>query len=275
MKDTNIREPAVAGRFYPARRVELDATVREYLRRNKSPRNFLAIFMPHAGYVYSGSVAGAVAASANVPDTAVLIGPNHTGLGARAAVWTSGAWRTPLGDVPVDEELARELVTGSAILRPDVMAHVREHALEVQLPFLLERNPRLKIVPITLGGLSLQELRAAGADIARSIARAREATGRQILIVVSSDMNHYLPDALTRQLDRLAIDAMLELDPEKLFWTVEEKDLSVCGYQPITAMLEAVRRLGATRAELLDYATSGDVSGDLTAVVGYAGLGFE
>jgi len=273
--DRLVRTPAVAGRFYPARREELDSTVLGYLGRSKTPRRYLAVVMPHAGYVYSGSVAGAVAASAIVPDTVVLIGPNHTGLGARAAVWTSGVWQTPVGDVPVDEQSARTLVDQSAVLRSDTKAHLREHALEVQLPFLLKRNPSLKIIPITLGSLSLAELKTIGRELADWIAAEKKRSGRDILIVVSSDMNHYLPDGLTRKLDKLAIDAMLGLDPGRLFETVEGQDLSVCGYQPATAMLEAVNRLGAKHAELIDYATSGDVSGDHDEVVGYAGLGFS
>ncbi len=270
--DRLVRTPAVAGRFYPGRREELDSTVLGYLGRSRTPRRYLAVVMPHAGYVYSGSVAGAVAASAIVPDTVVLIGPNHTGLGARAAVWTSGVWQTPVGDVPVDEQSARALVDQSAVLRSDTKAHLREHALEVQLPFLLKRNPHLKIVPITLGGLSLAELKTIGRELADWIESVRGK--KEVLIVVSSDMNHYLPDDLTRKLDKLAIDAMLALDPARLFETVEGQDLSVCGYQPATVMLEAVNRLGAKHAELIDYATSGDVSGDRNEVVGYAGLGF-
>ncbi len=275
MKDRIIRTPAVAGRFYPSRPEELDATVREYIGRKLNPRNILAVVMPHAGYIYSGSVAGAVAASVKVPDTVVLIGPNHTGLGARAAVWTSGVWQTPLGNVPVDEQSARALVDRSALLRADTQAHMREHALEVQLPFLLERNRNIRIIPITLGGLSLEELLVLGRELADWIADEKCQSGREVLIVVSSDMNHYLPDDAARKLDKLAIDAMIELNPSKLFHTVEDNDLSVCGYQPITAMLEAVNSLGATKAELVDYATSGDASGDRSAVVGYAGLAFS
>lgn len=272
IKNLKIRNPAVAGRFYPDRPEELDATVREYIGRTIHPRKLIAAVMPHAGYIYSGPVAGAVAAAAIVPDTVLLIGPNHTGLGARAAVWTSGAWQTPLGPVPVDEPSARALVDRSALLCADTQAHVREHALEVQLPFLLRRNPHIRIIPITLGGLSLEELRALGAELADWIREEKSRTGRDILIVVSSDMNHYLPDHVTRKLDRLAIDAVLERDPAKLFNTVESNDLSVCGYQPITAALEAANRLGAEKAELVGYATSGDVSGDRDAVVGYAGI---
>ena len=229
------------------------------------------ILVPHAGYVYSGPIAGQVYRRILPPDLCILLGPNHTGLGRPGALFAKGGWKTPLGEVPIDEGAAASLLEASRILEADERAHAREHSLEVQVPFLQALNPKVRIVPVTLGHLSLDRCLGLGAELAAFVRGSSE----RVLLLASSDMNHYLPDKLTRRLDQLALEPLLALDAEALYRTVEENDLSMCGYIPATAVVAAVRRLGASRAELAAYGTSGDTSGDFERVVGYAGVIFH
>jgi AmmeMemoRadiSam system protein B len=182
-----------------------------------------------------------------------------------------GAWQMPWGDVPVDEELAARLQTACQLLREDASAHSREHAIEVQLPFLHRFRPDVRIVPVALGRLSLEECRELGENVADAIAGDADPP----LLVASSDMSHYVPDAVARKKDRMAIDRMLALDPDGLYGTVRTERISMCGVLPATVVLFAACRLGATSARLIRYATSGDVSRDFDQVVGYAGLAFR
>jgi AmmeMemoRadiSam system protein B len=264
------RTPAVSGQFYPGTASGLSRTLRELTREVKERIPAIAVVAPHAGYVYSGAVAGELFSSVRVPGRAVIFCPNHTGIGEDAAIMSRGAWRMPWGDVPVDEELAVRLETACPLLREDASAHSREHAIEVQLPFLHRFRPDVRIVPVALGRLSLEDCREIGEAVADAIAEDAEPP----LLVASSDMSHYVPDAVARAKDGLAIDRMLALDPEGLHATVRKERISMCGVLPATAVLFAARRLGATSARLIRYATSGDVSRDFDQVVGYAGLAF-
>lgn len=263
-----IRQPAVAGYFYPGDPAELDRQVRRMTRDAADRLRALGIVVPHAGYVYSGTVAGDVFSSVEVPERHVIFCPNHTGLGPEAAVMARGAWRMPWGDVPVDAELAGRLLAACPLLAEDGAAHRREHALEVQLPIIRRFRPAFRFVPVTLAPLSLSDCRALGEAVARTV---RNDDPRPLL-VASSDMTHYEPAARAREQDGKAIDRIVALDPEGLYRVVREERISMCGLAPVTVLLFAARELGAASARLIRYSTSGDVSGDQGQVVGYAGL---
>ncbi len=272
---TAVRQPAVAGRFYPANAQHLRAEVETYTtaRANASvepePRiRALGCVVPHAGYMYSGHVAGAVYRRLDLPRRIIILCPNHTGVGEPLAIMSEGAWQTPLGDAPIDAALANELKSRMSLVTEDQEAHRYEHALEVQLPFLQVLAPGFQFVPITVGTSNFEVLKALGIVIASVAAEA----GEPVLVIASSDMNHYESDDVTRLKDRRAIDQVLALDPRGLYETVHKGNISMCGYGPAVVMLTAARKLGAKRAELLRYATSGDVSGDRDMVVGYAGI---
>jgi MEMO1 family protein len=261
------REPAVAGRFYPGEPDRLRATVARHLAATPlgtAPVPAIAVIAPHAGYVYSGDVAGATFASVEIPRRAIVLCPNHTGLGALASLWADGRWRTPLGCVDVDAQLAADLATCS-LVTGDRAAHRLEHALEVELPFLQIQRPDVTIAPLCLGPLELDQCEELGAAVARAAS-----TGA--LVVASSDMSHYLPADEAERQDRRALDAVLALDPVRLYETVRSEGITMCGVVPVTVMLFAARRLGATAARLVRYANSGDATGDRTSVVGYAGV---
>ena len=274
MSTTPLRQAAVAGRFYPADPDDLRAEARAYLSpataANHAPVRALGCIAPHAGYMYSGNVAGAVFAHVVVPKRCIIVCPNHTGVGHALAIMSEGAWRTPLGDVPIAAELAAALKERFPALQEDSAAHRAEHAVEVELPFLLLRQPELSFVPIALGTRQFEILEQLGRAIAEVVATS--VPNDPILIVASSDMNHYESDAATRAKDHRAIERILTLDPPGLFDVVTQQNISMCGLGPSVAMLTAVRQLGAKSAELVKYATSGDISGDRDLVVGYAGI---
>jgi AmmeMemoRadiSam system protein B len=273
MSTTIIRRPAVAGRFYPGNAQHLRAQVETFTTPSaETPAEVkiqaLGCIVPHAGYMYSGRVAGAVYGRLELPRRYVILCPNHTGMGEPLAIMSEGAWHTPLGDAMIDSELADNLKSGLPLLSEDQAAHRYEHALEVQLPFLQVLAPGFTFVPITVGTSNYDVLSALGTVIGNQIAEPKE----PILIIASSDMNHYESDSITRVKDHKAIDQLLALDPRALYEVVHTGDISMCGYGPAVIMLTAARKLGATKAELIKYATSGDVSGDRDVVVGYAGV---
>lgn len=262
------RQAVVAGQFYPGSRAALEAELNRYLVSKSPPRKALAAVAPHAGYIYSGSVAGRVFASVEVPKTCIALCPNHTGRGAQASVWESGSWSIPTGTVPVDEDLARNLLAKSEVLRADTAAHLGEHSLEVELPFLLARQPHLTIVPIAISRVDIEEMK----DIGRAIADAIQDKAGDVLIVASTDMNHYESDVRTREKDEMAIKRVLDLDARGLVSTCAAEGISMCGVLPTAVAIIASKALGAQKAELIAHTTSGDVSGDRDAVVGYAGF---
>lgn len=263
-----VRHPAVAGRFYPGNASELASDVRSYLDAGRQKRPAMACIVPHAGYMYSGHVAGAVYAALDLPRTFLILGPNHTGLGQPLAIMSQGAWATPLGTAKIETSLAESLLRHFPLLTQDADAHRLEHAIEVQLPFLQVLRPDFSFVPITVGTLQLDILMSLGTAIAEVLRHTPE----PVLLVTSSDMNHYENDAVTRMKDQKALDRILALDPEGLFAVVKKEQISMCGIAPTIAMLAAVKQAGATSAELVKYATSGDISGDRNMVVGYAGI---
>lgn len=266
--EQTVRSTAVAGAFYPGTRQELESQLYSLVPDEVAHHELLACISPHAGYFYSGGVAGRLYAHLAVPRRVIIFGPNHTGLGARVAVAPHEEWSTPLGEQPVDSELAQRLVDAFPAAELDPRAHWREHSIEVQLPFLMRRRRDLKIVPVVVKHLDLDECVALGGVIAELINDVDEPVG----IVASSDMSHYQPDEIARTLDHMAIDAALERDPAALFETVHREEITMCGVIPATIALMAANLLGAVGAHLVAYATSGDASGDYSAVVGYAGV---
>ncbi|HET9304608.1 MAG TPA: AmmeMemoRadiSam system protein B [Candidatus Sulfotelmatobacter sp.] len=269
MASTILRHPAVAGRFYPVDPDDLRAEARDYLSQTtQRPAKAIGCIAPHAGYMYSGHVAGAVFARIEIPERCVVLCPNHTGIGRALAVMSEGRWQTPLGEVPIDAQLAGALKERFPALQEDSAAHRAEHGAEVELPFLQLRQPQLRFLPIALGTSQFEVLAELGTALADVIASQEH----PVLIVASSDMNHYQSDAVTRAKDHRAIERILTLDARGLFDVVTQQDISMCGFGPAVAMLTAARQLGAKSAELVKYATSGDISGDREMVVGYAGM---
>jgi MEMO1 family protein len=268
MGTITLRHPAVAGQFYPRNPKTLLDDVQSYLSPPVEPLRALGCVVPHAGYIYSGHVAGAVYAHLDVPERCIVMCPNHTGLGHPLSIMSHGAWETPLGVAAVDSDLAAALLERFPVLIDDADAHRKEHAIEVQLPFLQAKRPDVRFVPIAIGTRQYGALEGLG----RTIGDVLSDRADRVLLLASSDMNHYESDALTRVKDQKAIERVLALDPRGLYDVVIGENISMCGYGPTVAMLTAAKLLGATHAELVKYATSGDVSGDRDMVVGYAGM---
>ena len=267
-----LRLPAVAGHFYPARPEALTALVEKCTHEPAGVKvQARACLVPHAGLIYSGAVAGAVFAHLALPKTILLLGVRHYPHGAAQAILSDGWFRTPLGDVPIDSALAVALRKECPALTEDAVAHQQEHSLEVELPFLQTLNPGFRFVPIAVGTLQLTDLQQTGEGIARVLEKAHQ----EILIVTSSDLNHYEDQETTRAKDQKAIDQLLKLDARGLLQACREHSISMCGLGPAIMMLTALRKLGVTHAELVRHATSGDINGDHSAVVGYAGLIFN
>lgn len=266
-----IRPAAVAGRFYPSDPSELRKQVEELTAVGGAKISALGCVVPHAGYVYSGRVAGAVYGALNLPSRFILLGPRHYPQGERLAMLSDRAWETPLGEARIDGALAAALKDAFPLLREDPVAHAPEHSLEVQLPFLLHGAADFSFAPVLVGTDRFDVLEAFGHAVS-SVVRAQ--TG-PVVIVASSDMNHYQSEEITRAKDGRAIEAMLALEPRRLYDTVRRESISMCGYGPAVAMLTAARDLGARQARLIRYATSAEVNGDRDEVVGYAGITVE
>ncbi len=276
------RYPAVAGMFYeadPSRLVsQIEWCFTHPLGPGKLPskehgteRTSIGFVVPHAGYMYSGPIAAHAyyhLSKEKAPDTFVILGPNHTGLGTPVSVMVKGSWVTPLGEAVIDEELAFHIVREASTADMDDRAHTFEHSIEVQLPFLQYVFGEVKFVPIVI---MLQTIEVAR-DLAEGILQAADRLGRDVVILASSDMTHYEPYERAKKKDALAIRMIEAVDPEGLFKVIEENDITMCGPGPVMTLLYVARLLGAKRAELLAYATSGDVTGDKSAVVGYASI---
>ena len=264
-----LRKACVAGYFYPKQKEALNKELASRINPAADKCPATAVISPHAGYIYSGNVAGAVYSSVVIPNKVILLGPSHRPISSRFGIWRKGDWETPLGSVPIDDDLSENLLQKSSLISDDTRAHEQEHSLEVQLPFLQYLNPQVTIVPITMTYFAdfsdLQELGVAVADAVRG---AKES----VLIVASTDMSHQEDQETARKKDYQAIGQIQMLDPAGLYETVRSKNISMCGYQATTAALVASRALGAQKAEVICYQTSGDVTGDYSSVVGYAGL---
>jgi len=265
-----IRQPAVAGQFYPSDPQRLKSLIASLLEKNETKKEkALACVLPHAGYVYSAKVAAAALSSIALPDTCIILGPNHTGFGTPASIMTEGQWQTPFGTIDIDTGMARSILERSGYLQDDEVAHAYEHSIEVQLPLIRQiKGAAFRFVPIILAS----EEKLMYKDIAHSIAAAVREAKKDVLVIASSDMTHYEPQKLAMEKDRKAIEAMLALDADELKNRVQRLQISMCGYMPAIVAIMAAKELGAKTARLAAYQTSGDVSGDYSSVVGYAGI---
>jgi AmmeMemoRadiSam system protein B len=264
-----VRRPYVAGHFYPGDAAGLRRDVEACLGTAEAgSRLARGVVVPHAGYMYSGGVAGTVYGTARLPRRLILLGPNHTGLGRPVAVMRRGFWETPLGRAPIDEALADLILDAAEGAEEDEAAHRAEHSLEVQIPFLQICQEEFAFVPVCVGTGRLADLSGLGAGLAA----AAEALGEPVGIVMSTDMTHYEPAEQAREKDFRVIRRLEVLDAEGMHALVRRDEISMCGYAPTTAGLIALKHLGAGRADLVAYANSGDTSGDYQQVVGYAGL---
>lgn len=267
-ESSNKRQPAVAGKFYPAQREALVREIETHIDRNAKKNRVLGIVAPHAGFIYSGNVAGALYSRIEIPDTVILIGPNHTGHGEPVAVMKKGAWSMPMGDIAIDQELANAICEETVIAKQDSYAHQFEHSLETQLPFLQYFKNNFKIVPICIKRLKISSCK----DLSEGIVRAVIRLDKSVLLVASSDMTHYESHDRATIKDRMAITCIQNRDPLGLFKTVQSERITMCGVNPVTVMLLCSERMGAKEAELVKYMTSGEVSGNMEKVVGYAGM---
>ncbi len=261
-----MRHPAVSGQFYPRNKNDLNREISScFADIPVLTRAVLGAVVPHAGYMYSGKTAACVYSALPGAETFILLGPNHTGQGSPVAV-SCETWSTPLGEVESDIEFIRALP--KRIIDIDENAHRYEHSIEVQLPFLQHRFKGFKIVPVCMG---MQDEETA-IDVGNELSEAAGKVDKKIVIIASSDFTHYRPDKVARENDAYYIEPILDLDVSGFYRRLYERAASVCGYGPIAAMLSASKNLGAKKATLLRYSTSGDTTGDLSAVVGYAGV---
>ena len=263
-----IRNPVVAGQFYPASPLELRKMLAGFIDTKVVKEEVIGLLAPHAGYIYSGAVAGAAFSRIRMGETFVILCPSHTGRGKPLSIMTEGTWKTPLGDVSIDSELGKKILSGSRHLQEDFDAHQNEHGIEVQLPFLQYLSGDFRFVPIVLWDASAAVFKQVGREIARAIS----GYNKRVVILASGDMTHYEPHEVARTTDMQAVEAMLDLDENELNRRFTKGNMSICGYPAVMVLLVAAKELGATHAELVKYQTSGDVSGDYSAVVGYAGV---
>ncbi len=262
------RQPAVAGQFYPGSEQQLRAALSQLIQTSPVPQPAKGVISPHAGYVYSGAIAGQLFGRITIPATVLIIGPNHHGAGEAAALYPDGEWLTPLGATAINSRLNALLLKHGRYLRGDTVAHRNEHSLEVQLPFLQYLRPDVTISALCIGHGDYAPLR----DIGLGIAAAIREFGEEVLIVASSDMTHYESAAAARQKDEMALAQALALDGKGLLDVCRSRGITMCGVVPATVMIEAALQSGASRAELVAYSNSGDVNGDTRQVVGYAAV---
>ncbi len=263
-----IREPVVAGQFYKSNPVALRSEIQSYLPAARPQLPAKALIAPHAGFMYSGAVAGAAYGAVQPVARIILLGPNHTGRGVPLSLYPDGEWRTPLGSVPVDVDLNERLQKECHALKHDRVAHASEHSIEVQLPFLQLHSPGFRFSAICVGTADYGSLE----ELGHALARAVRSVEKPVLLVCSSDMNHYESATVAARKDKAAIEKIQQLDARGLFRTVLEEDISMCGFAPAVSVLIASTDLGASSAHLVKYANSGDVSGDYDRVVGYAAI---
>lgn len=270
MGNPAIRMAQYAGSFYPSSADEIKRLISGFIDPGAVKKDAVGCVLPHAGYIYSGRIAVQTVSRINIPERMILIGPNHTGYGEQFSIMTAGSWRTPLGEVAIDQPLATSILENSSYLIQDSLAHSHEHSLEVELPILQYFKPDIKIIPIVVGSDDLAALKAVGKEVARVI--KKEKLAGSALIVASSDMTHYESRQQAQVKDQKAIQAILELDGDKLYSLVRSLNISMCGYGPVIIMLAAANELGVKGAQLVKYGSSADSTGDSESVVGYAGI---
>jgi hypothetical protein len=272
------RKPAVAGFFYPDGKTELLSMLENFVPKKEKKTTAIGIVSPHAGYIYSGNVAGAVFSEITPPQEAIILSPNHTGMGRPFSLYPGGSfWSTPLGKVEISGELTALIKNSYELVDEDTSAHHREHAAEVQLPFLQYINPKVKVACVVISPYStasknqLKLLQEFGLSLGEAIKKY----DKRPLIIASSDMTHYESLESAKDKDFKAIKEIQSLNEEGLFEVINKYDISMCGYAPTIVMIKACKVLGAKQARLIKYATSGEVSGDFDHVVGYAGIVIE
>ena len=263
-----IRSPVVAGQFYPGSSDGLRRMIEGMVDKKAKKVEVIGLVSPHAGYIYSGAVAAAVISRVKFKDTFVILGPDHTGRGKAFSIMSEGTWKTPLGETEIDSELGKRILAVSSYLEEDHVAHQFEHSIEVQVPFLQYFKPDVRIVPVVIGHASGAIYKEIGRELAAAIKEAKKG----VILLASSDMSHYEPHEIARGKDSQAIEAILDLDEDELLRRVDEFDISMCGDAPVASLISAAKELGAKKAELVKYQTSGDTSGDYSSVVGYAGI---
>ncbi|MEC4847788.1 MAG: MEMO1 family protein [Nitrosarchaeum sp.] len=274
-----IRTPAVAGMFYPNEKKELKKVIKECFLHNFGPgkippsnikKKIFGVICPHAGYVYSGPIAcnSFYEISSDLPDLFIIIGPNHWGIGSSVATMIDTKWETPLGEVEVDSEITEEISKLTDVIEIDNFSHSREHSLEVQIPMLQEIAANFKIVPIALINQSKEIAIKVGTAVAKI------AQKNKVMIIGSSDFTHYESNEFAHEQDSALIEPILELDVDRFYDVLHKRDISACGYGAIASTMIACKEIGATKGELLKYATSGDISGDKSSVVGYGSIIF-
>jgi AmmeMemoRadiSam system protein B len=266
----NLREPVVAGQFYPAGAKELKAMISSFVDKTTQKSGCFGCILPHAGYIYSGKVAACTIAGVKIKDTVVLLGPNHRGRGATFSIMPQGHWQTPLGDVEINRKLAGMFLEKSKYLEADNLAHSSEHSLEVELPILQYFRDDFKIVPIAIKSDNLAKLNAVSQELASVVVENNLSSS--VMFIASSDLTHYQSQASAEKNDALAIQAILALDEIELEAVKNKFEISMCGFAPIAILIKVAKLLGSKKGQLIKYQTSGDVSGDKNSVVGYAGI---
>ncbi|MGD2065006.1 MAG: AmmeMemoRadiSam system protein B [Dehalococcoidia bacterium] len=271
-----VRKPAVSGMFYAGTAKKLEEQIEWCYKHELGPgaiprvnskgmREIVAIVVPHAGYYYSGPIAAHAyneLADDGIFDTAVILGPNHTGYGYPVSLWAGVSWNTPLGDVEINRELGQRLL--GDVIKADETAHIHEHSVEVQLPWLQHLYKKVKIIPISMLAQDIETARAVGKAISR--------TGDNLIIIASSDFTHYEPHSVAVEKDGSIIEAIVDLDEEELYERCRNLDCTMCGYGPVASAIVAAKEMKAKKAGLLKYATSGDTSGEFSQVVGYSSI---
>ena len=263
-----LRNPVVAGQFYPASKEQLICEIEKYVNKKASKEKILGIVSPHAGYVCSGETAALTLSRAELPDNIIILGPNHTGAGARFSIMTHGKWNTPIDNVNINNELAEIILNKTSLIKEDEEAQIYEYSIEVQLPIIQYLKSDFKFVPIVVSYGDIKQYQEIGGAIAGAI----EDFGDEVLVVASSDMTHHESSETAKRKDNLAIESILDLDEVELFNRVRKYNISMCGYGSVCIMLAACKKLGAKHAELVKYTNSGEVTGDFAQVVGYAGI---
>lgn len=263
-----VRKPAVAGQFYTSDPKRLINQLETFVKTEEKTMKVRGVIVPHAGYTYSGAVAGSVYARIHIPETVIILGPNHHGIGSKAALYPPGEWLTPLGNIGIDQQLSAKIKSTSSLVEEDSTAHLYEHSIEVQVPFLQYLNPDVSIVPLCLGFTDFSSCKSLGLSLARAINTYQ----KEVLIIASSDMSHYQQAEEARHDDSLVIQEVLKMNPEGMYSIVTARGITMCGIIPATVMLIAAMALGASMSELIRYTTSGEITGDFNQVVGYAGV---
>ena len=274
-----IRTPAVAGMFYSGEKKELKKSINDCFLHKFGPgkippsnnkKKIFGVICPHAGYAYSGPIAchSFYEISSNIPELVIIVGPNHWGVGSSVATMKDSKWQTPLGEVEVDSKIAEEISNMTKIIEIDNFSHSREHSLEVQIPILQEISKNFRILPIVLINQSKEVAYQIGLSIAKIVKK------KKAMIIGSSDFTHYEPNKFAHEQDAALIEPILKLDVDKFYDVLNKKDVSACGYGAIASTMIACKELGATKGELLKYATSGDITGDTSSVVGYGSIIF-